>query len=664
MRYGTALSFSSIFVLLSASAWAANPPPPDPTAEGSTIAQSVQSSWCSSSQQYTDKLSNPLMSPVEIYTLDGKKKGNAQILCPGSKSVVELFVQPGSSGDLTYLMASYDSNLDGSFDGTYSTNKPISGTCANGVVSCQPGTWVGCRYYQWKYDGSKLFLEEVISKELGGCFCFNDGCTAAPFAVMRDQVLTSLAGGIATALAKYNPRFAVTKSAIDGYQISLIGQSTGDCSVKSGDLANMGFNKPESIYGDTASLNTLTTAELSAQQTNPDSFYYMLTHSTAFQNVNRDTCKMERDAWLESWCNGVPTAGANQASGACGAAGAQSPTVVFNWQVTYKLADHAVNTLTGTTSRTLCTDHLMFTRTRMAPDGKTVYFEWAGTDPGGGTIGWNCGGIYNDWIVIDQATMPEGVREWDARINITYSGGGCNTGSAISTAYWCMQADELKETLIDQCQILAKDPNCRLEQEKTFDVSNYGVLTVFDFSPTGVIPTNTCKTLTGTYSTQNVCHDWWKIERTYVCKAEPITIDSSRQDMISSTLKQSGGDFTYTDLRTNKDGTTVTDAGSITIDLTGSAENCIKVCKLLQIDQTALSNGSATTADYRLDATGTVDIYRTCTNNTCEVRAGETIVRDCGCINEFGLAYGVMETARQGGIDMTCSDGAPKKSAF
>lgn len=629
------------------------------------MGQQVQSTWCTNAQQYSDKLSNPLMSPVELYTLDGKRKGNAQIVCPGSKAVVDLMIQPGSTGDVTYLLAQYDSNLDGTFDGAYTTNSPISGACANGVVSCQPGTWVGCRYYQWKYDGNSLFLEEVISKELGGCFCFNDGCTTAPFAVMRDQVLSGLAGGITTALAKYNPRFSVTKSTIDGYKISLIGQNTGDCTVKSGDLAAMGLNNnAESVYGDTASLNNLTSAELASQQTNPDSFYYMITHSNAYQNVNRDTCKMERSVWLESWCHGVPTAGANQASGACGAPGAQVPTVVFNWQVTYVLADHTTQTLTGTKSRSLCTDHLMFTRTRMDADGKTVYFEWAGTDPSGNVIGWNCGGEYNSWIVIDQTTMPDGVREWDARINITYSGGGCNTGSAISTAYWCMQADELKEALVDQCKVLATDPDCRLEMEKTFDVNNYAVQTVFDFSPTGVIPTNTCKTLVGTYTTQNVCYDWWKIERQYVCKADPITIDQQRQEKIASTLKQSGGDFTYTDLRTNKDGSTVTDNGSITLNLTEGAENCVKVCKLRQIDQTAQSSGPATTADYRLNATGTVDIYRTCVNNTCEVRADETMVKDCGCINEFGLAYGVMETARQGGVDLTCSDGAPKNSAF
>lgn len=671
MQDASARRYSRFLALLllvgPTAAMAATPPPPDPTAEGSTIAQTVQSTWCTNAQQYSDKLSNPLMSPVELYTLDGSKKGNAQIVCPGAKAVVNLMVQPGSTGDLTYLMAQYDSNLDGTFDGAFSTASPISGVCANGVVSCQPGTWIGCRYYRWKYDGKAVSLEEVISKELGGCYCFNDGCTTAPFAAMRDQVLTSLAGGVATALAAYNPRFAVTKSAIDGYTISLSGQNTGDCTVTAGSLANMGFNQPESVYGDAASLNTLTSAELASQQTNPDSFYYLITHSSAYMNVDRSTCTMQRNAWLESWCNGVPTAGANQASGACGAEGAQAPTVVFNWQVTYTLSDHSTATMTGSTTRTLCVDHLMFTRTRMAPDGRTVYFEWIGTDPTGTIIGWNCygwGSAYGSWMVIDQAVLPDGVREWDARINITYSGGGCETGSAISTAYWCLQADELKEALVDQCQVLAKDPNCRLEMEKTFDVNNYAVQTVFDFSPTGVIPTNTCKSLTGQFSTQNVCYDWWKIERTYVCKADPITIDQQRQAMITSTLKQSGGDITYTDLRTNKDGSTVTDTGSITVDLTSSTETCVKVCKLRQIDQTAQSSGPATTANYRTDATGTVDIYRTCVNNTCEVRTGETMIKACSCINEFGLAFGVMETARQSGIDLTCSDGAPKNSAF
>jgi len=655
-------AFSTV-VAIASGALAADPPP-DPAATGTDLGRQIESTWCPDPEAFSTKLIKPLMSPSQLATLDGSKQGNAQIACPGSDAIFEVLIQPGPSKDLSFLQVSYDSNLDGSFDGSYSTTSPISGVCSNGVVSCQPGTWNGCRFYKWQYS-SGLTLTEVLSRELSGCYCFNTGCSSAPFTAMQRQVLESLGGGVAGAMAAANPRLAAVQAEVGGYTIKYFGQSMGDCTVESGDLAAMGVPDPENIYLGAASLTTAASAELSAQAADPNSLYYLVTHSPAYQNTTRDQCSITRTVTLEYWCNGTPTAGSAQATGACGAPAAQWPTVGFNWQVTYKLANQTTNTLTGSKTRTLCTDHLLFTRARMAPDGKTVFIEYAGTDPSGTVIGWNCGGEYNNWIIIDQVNLPEGVMEWEAKIDITYSGGGCDTGHAVATAYWCFQGQNLKEDIVDQCLALADDPKCRLEKEINKDASGVGVYTVFDFSPTGVVPTNTCKSLTGPYGTETACRPWWQIDRTYVCDAYPIDIDTSRQEMVDATLSGGGNSWTYTDVRTDQ-GVSITETGNVDLAVNLNPEDCVKVCKLRQADRSALSTGPATTADYQRAPEGSVDIYRVCTNggNTCDVRSGEVLVRDCSCINEFNLAYGVMETARQGGIDITCSSGAPQNFAF
>jgi len=149
-----------------------------------------------------------------------------------------------------------------------------------------------------------------------------------------------------------------------------------------------------------------------------------------------------------------------------------------------------------------------------------------------------------------------------------------------------------------------------------------------------------------------VCHDWWKIERTYICKDEPLPKpDISRADAVIESLTQNGSLWTYQDPAYGE--------GKIEFEnVTG--EKCIKACKLKIVEQRAQASAPYTTADYRKDPSSQFFIYRTCIDGTCPVKDGEEMVEDCKCLEEFGLAYGVLESLRQASIDMTCSDGIPK----
>src|SRR5208337_4523224 len=44
--------------------------------------------------------------------------------------------------------------------------------------------------------------------------------------------------------------------------------------------------------------------------------------------------------------------------------------------------------------------------------------------------------------------------------------------------------------------------------------------------------------------------------------------------------------------------------------------------------------------------------YRTCTAGSCPTNAGETILQNCQCIDEFANAASIMQTLRMGGQDL------------
>src|SRR3546814_1861146 len=64
-------------------------------------------------------------------------------------------VQPSGTWYLGRVSIARDTDLDGTVDATSNLPVPVSGICANGVVSCQPGSWNGCSFYRWDVDAAK-----------------------------------------------------------------------------------------------------------------------------------------------------------------------------------------------------------------------------------------------------------------------------------------------------------------------------------------------------------------------------------------------------------------------------------------------------------------------------------------------------------------------------
>ena len=106
-----------------------------------------------SADEINERLAQPLTSestPMQTFGPEEEQQSfNAQLTAPSSDVFIELFAQPGVSGDLTGVSVKQDTDFDGNTDYAYNVPVIISGVCANGIISCDVGTWDNCTYYTW-----------------------------------------------------------------------------------------------------------------------------------------------------------------------------------------------------------------------------------------------------------------------------------------------------------------------------------------------------------------------------------------------------------------------------------------------------------------------------------------------------------------------------------
>ena len=593
-------------------------------------------------------LSNNVTKPITtgqtpIRTLDGTQGAFAKIACPSTSKLFEVLVQPGPTKDLNFIQVSIDSDLDGTLDLTQKYMGPISGICANGFVSCDAGTWNNCRWYEWYYDGTTLDAVTSTPGKLGGCFCINTGCTPGSIMQMKGQILETLGSGISGALSMKKPGFAATRAYIDGFLITFFGQNAGECTTY--DITGGLAGNPADAYDDPAMLETLTTNTQASQAADPDSMYNLLTGSIAYTNRTTNTCVMQRTAYYDSASCSVVQAETNN----CGLL-ASNPDCALQKEVAFDVDGNPVVTYqnysaTGVTMLATCKsfDPSSF---GSADVNSCLSLGKVKTD-GGCTIPYSC------------ATTAFSGGEWLCSLPST----GANPCGDVFSYTICGQVDFSWNIPDDPCEEIT-----------------IGGATIRNYCPghtSGTTPdsgsmshdsgsspvdffmsldnTDRCNGWAGGSVIvhlvpdipDEVCHDWWKVERTYTCDAGISTEpDISRANQVAESLNEENpSTWSYNDLGSVK-----------TLELeTKSDSTCIKACKLVAEDKRSSATSYMTSKTYRNDPTARLFIYRTCVNEVCPVEPGETMVTDCSCLDEFGLAYGMMETLRQAAADQVCS---------
>ncbi len=463
------------------------------------------------------EISVPMTSrDTPMRTLDGNKSFSAQLLCPSSRKFIEVSIQVGGSGDLSQIAVSQDLDMDGNTDFVFSVPFPVSGVCANGIISCQAGTWGNCSYYRWNADSSaRVGLATAAISDLGGCYCVNASCGSNLVQGNLSTVLRDLGGGVSGAVQAVNRKYAVTDVKEEGSTITYYGQDAGQCSGSPGPY---GSSSPEQYYstGSDAGLANAKDAAQISQAGDPASYYSLIANSQAAQESQGDyrQCSVIRNVTVTT------------------VTGCSSP------------GDSLDPSLNGCTINDL-SPYPRTIKTHDGGGGGSCYFSQPGSitssggslyignylcgDPHGGVvknarIRFLCGGVqvivYSREYETAAFSCASGdlawIEGWYYTSNANHISCPAGYSDGLCNGLCCMKpadrTDVINDTVDNRCLAYETDPQCRLRDEQSD-----GVHTFNNYNPTTLSPLSSCRTFTG-YLPHDVCRDWWRKDRTYICE--------------------------------------------------------------------------------------------------------------------------------------------------
>ena len=513
----------------------------DGTDAGNAVGADI-ASQLNTGAKLNDRFSAPLTSSESPLKTFGKPADqvsfDGQITAQSSSSFLEIFVQPGATGDLGTVIVKQDLDFDTTAEYVFHVPVRISGVCANGFISCNAGTWENCSYYNWQTDASLQIGVRAAGgiRELAACYCINNSCGSDLVWSNISHVLKDIGGAVVGAIQDTNPQYTITNVSVDNTLIRYYGQVSSEAGSRQGAYFS-GSDKPEEYYNPTSSALPVDDL-LIAQSEDSESYYYQINESLAAQNspVEIETCFTRRQ-------------------------------IVF-----------------------------------------------------------------------------------------------INDNPHIDTSSTCTTID-----LTD----------CNLKQVKVCDYNNKKcVVTLDNYNSTGLTPLESCTDLLNGSDPFRFCASgtgiskelplptatllsgtdiWWNINHTFQCDSDndynaDTGIDKAAVAQDSATLIN--GTATYEDYDSDT-GTVITRSFSLATE--ENPEKCETACKVkAPITDTEASN-SGVTLDYRKTVNSTTFFIRNCDQGTCPTKAGETIEKDCSCLNNFPESTAVMQTLYEASRDIVCS---------
>jgi len=630
-----------------------------------------------------------ISSKTQMTTVDKSKRFSAQLQCPSTTKFVDIVVQPGSTGDLSMVLITQDTDLDGQMDYQFQVPFPVSGICGNGIIQCDAGTWGNCRYWKWVVNGQgQLSVQQTDITKMGGCYCVNNSCGNNIVWVSLPLILKDLGAGATGAIMSANPKYSLTDVKINDAEIAYYSQSLRECgTMNSGSGTN-----PANYFagGQTDALITdATQQEVTTEQTDPDSMYNVMSNSIQYHNTLGQVaqCKLIRNVVItqettcpagESYssikdiCTGPPVSvNPNQSSSYWFYNGAYR--LYCSGSGMYLMANPGGSDRSWSIAGATCSGDV----NGGADSACITYLEGSGNqllvyavpkDAGG------CGGMpmYLGALTFTGATVSGSVSTQSCVLDDAWDSGLMFHDRCIWERWTSINISPLSDPPIkndlisnsidNQCSGLENNSLCSLQDEKVDNVFTYK-----NNAPTGLLPLSTCRDYSG-FSIHNICSDWWEKDRTYFCqnnKNFDFTESMKRVSSIYKTTDEINGVATFTDYRKDEKTQIWTTEGN-TFDL-GVARNqpydtCSKVCKTRKQKQDSQATQSGVTFQYRKDITTYEFYYRQCYPNptVCPAGVGEEILKDCQCIDEFAETFSLIEALKEAGQDAICSSGIKK----
>ncbi len=607
-------------------------------------------------------------SQTPMKTIDQSQSFSAQLSCPSTSRFVDLLVQPGKTGDLDRVTIMQDTNLDGQMDYQYTMPFPVSGICGNGVIQCDAGTWKNCQYWQWVANPQgQLSIRKTDLTKMGGCYCINNSCGNNVAWSNLALILKDLGAGATGAIMSANPQYSITDVQVSDAEITYYSQSLTECGVlNSGSATNPAHyyagGKTDALMIDAAR------QEVESEQTDPESLYSVMSNASKYHNTlgQISPCKILRNISITSTST-CPYGNATLDSGSTvcteiGNACIRYCDTLSGCQVKHdpmnvQLLDNRDSGIWDTTVNIpgiyMTTDTGMTTATIQRPNSRVTCYIKNDEDPRTQIVWVSCTRNFDWW--------------WEPLTtgNELYFHGLFNDG--YQTFFWkqyctypASKIDTINESINDQCAALEENPKCQIQNEKVDGVSTYK-----NYQPTGLIPIATCQDYNGFYS-HTICRDWWEKDRTYLCQGNhskfDFTDNMQRVKTLYGTTGQKNGLATYNDYRLDTTTNSWITQGN-TFDLgvasAQSYRSCSNVCKTRKPKQDTQATPSGTTSQYRSNIVTYDFYYRSCypSPTVCPAGAGEEILKDCQCLNEFAETFALVEALQAAGQDAICSSG-------
>lgn len=589
----------------------------------------------------------PGLAGQPIATVDSSRTFTPNLACQKSATLLELLAQPNATGDIGTLSISRDSDLDGRFDEALTVPVPTSGICANGIISCTPGSWDACRFFRWDTSAAgSLKLSQVELTDLAGCYCVNNSCGSNLVWGNMASILKDLGGGVVGALTTADPRIGVAQAAIDGPIIRYTGAQTTSCTAQPRIGATAYKGNPGAMASDAygAAQTSSVFQALSASSTGTGT-----SHVIKSCAINRQIAQEEVTAEMiiDRVSGGYATYAADPGSR------------------TFVMGSPTDNSLTGG-SCTLIDFHMTL-RVKDAQRLQRVLLtrfggdDWAqiridGELVGSGPDGWTGSGpppgkcekksaFYVDPNLDLTAKLTQG--DHDIWLRVAVADGG--------EAYAAIEATvdagcKTSEQLVDTCSGYAADDKCRLDDEEVDGVTTYrnGVKTGLSPLPqTRLIGTGACAT--------QISRAFFERQRRYACTVDlgaapqpdlsrgAYIIDHSTETLLADRVKHADGSESLT-------------TRNFSLPVLGSVNACEPICKTRKPQLNAAAAPDGVTGAKQTDPIGWDSFYHACQDsNVCPAGEGEELVQGCGCIDDFPEAVVMMQTVRLGGADMVCT---------
>jgi hypothetical protein len=569
--------------------------------------------------------------PLE--TISGSQTGSAQMSAASSKEFLLLMIQPLGSGDAN-LTISQDTNFDGVLDTTVNANG-ISGACADGYVKCDPGTWIHCYYHQWDTDNGLLMTNVSPINNLSGCYCFNNSCGANLVNKNLTHILNHLGGGAAGALIRENPAYQISKAeVVDAITIKYYGQDLGSGRANTdGSIANMKATESK-WFKDAGGMVTSGETTFATQTSDPKSFASMSVQMAAQSgtSITTTSCQIDR-------------------------------------------------TMIMSTETEICDSNTVFDGVKLESLRTKIYYKVQT-----GTWGWNGDDDHCSQWIPHASRIPPGipiVAAGPPADSTLYAGdvwildwcdsdSGADDGHYFIVDFWehCTDNyDILKEEVTSNCLVYENDPDCRILSETVdgVQIMQGGVLS-------GLSPLPSTRSFTGQYAIYPVGRDWWHKNRTYECTTKADTSLNAMADRVrvieesTDTVESTATQIPYSDSRTDA-GNIYSESGTVQIPNMATGDMCQKACKIQRITSNTDAALASTADDYRAGGKNEITqiTYATCLDSDgdgnyteCPLGAGETMIKNCSCIDDFAETSAILEMLNRAGKDLICSDGVKK----